>query len=110
MFIILPFTNASVETNLANGTTWAKSNRKRQIVRMAIVGGATAGDTAVDVSYGTEQIAHLINFQTGAPDKTKLFWNTTRLYCPANTPINVKVTSASSATVTFLVLDIKNVR
>jgi hypothetical protein len=110
MLVMEKYTSDPVGTNLANGKTWAKSNRKRQIVRMALVGGAAARDAAVDISYGTEQVAHLENFQTGAPDKTKLLWNTTKLYIPPQVPINVEVTDAFSSTPTFLILDIKNVR
>lgn len=110
MLVMEKYTSSAVGDNLANGKTWAKSNRRRQIVRMALVGGAAAADAAVDVSYGTEQIASLKNFCTGAPDKTKILWNTTKLYCPPNVPINVEVTDAFSATPTFLILDIKNIR
>lgn len=103
--------NASnaVGDNLANGKTWAKSNRNRKIVRMALCGGAAAHDAEVDVFYGSEQVAHLINFKTGAPDKTKLLWHTSNIFVAKNTPISVPVTNAITSTATFLVLDIKNV-
>lgn len=110
MIIMEPFVSKAVNENLANGYHWQKSNRKRRIVRMGLCGGAAARDAAVDVFYGTQQVGHLENFQTGAPNKTKWLWNTTELFLAPNTPLNIQVTDAFSATKTFLLLDIKNVR
>ena len=109
MLYIESYTSNAVGDNLANGKTWAKSNRNRKVVRMALVGGGAAADAEVDVFYGSEQVAHLINFKTGAPDKTKSLWHTSNVFVAKNTPISVPVTNALSATATFLVLDIKNV-
>lgn len=110
MIICEPFKNKSVGENLANGFVWQKSARKRRIVRMGLVGGTAPCDSAVDVFYGTQQVAHLENFHCGKPDKRKLLWNTTELYLSPNTPLNIQVTDAFPQDTVWLFLDIKNVR
>jgi hypothetical protein len=103
------YASNAVGDNLSNGKVWAKSNRNRKVVRMCLCGGAAALDAEVDVFYGSEQVAHLINYFTGGPDKLKMLWHTTNLFVAKNTPISVPVTNAFTSTATFLVLDIKNV-
>ena len=44
MLYIESYVSNAVGDNLANGKTWAKSNRNRKVVRMALVGGAAAAD------------------------------------------------------------------
>lgn len=102
-------TAVGIDTNLANGQTWQKSDRDRVIRRIGLIGGAAKCDAEVDVFHGTEQQMHLINFQTNTENlNDKLLWNTSPIYCKANTPINIYVTKAFSGTLTYLVLDIKN--
>lgn len=101
------YASSAVDINLAAGKDWAKSPRARKITRMALHGGAAVLDAAVDVFYGTEKIAHLINFSTAGATKPVWIWHTSMLICPPDTPISVVVTDAFAATKTILSLDIK---
>jgi len=92
--------------NLAEGQVWQKSSRRRRIVRMGLIGGSNACDSAVDVFYGTQKIAHLENFHTSGLGKDHLLWHSSKVVCYPNTPINVIVTDAFPSNVT-LVLDIQ---
>lgn len=107
MLYVEKYASNAVGDDLANGKEWAKANFRRQIVQMTLCGGAAAYDAEVDVFFGNEQVAHLINYKTGAPDKNKIYWHSSKIFCNASTPISIKVTNAVSATATFLVLDLR---
>ena len=111
--IFMPaYASSAVGDVLADGAAygqWKLSPVPRKLVRLGLCGGAAIADAEVDVFFGAEQIAHLINFQTGAPDKTKWFWFSSQKVLPANVPLTAKVTNAFTSTKTFLLLDLREV-
>jgi hypothetical protein len=96
---IIASTTAILNANLAGGKIWEKSTRPRKLVKVALLGSTAVGDAAVDISFGTMKVAHIVNTSvTIGVLKTNSYWNSSRLVCPAGTPISVVVTDAFEAT------------
>lgn len=106
MYVTLPKANCAVGDIISTGEDWQTANFPRKISRMALIGGAVQTDAEVQVFYGQQWIATLKNYHLGAPDKTKMLWHNSGLYCAPGTPIIVKVTKAFSSTPTAFVADI----
>lgn len=101
-------TAQAVDASLLAGESYAVSDRDRKLVRIALAGGAGVNDSAIDVSFGSEQVMHIINLSaTASIDKLKWLWHTSQLVLPANVPLNVRVSDAFPANNMILAMDLR---
>jgi hypothetical protein len=97
-------------TIISAGTTWETADFNRRIARIGLVGGENVGEVELDVSYGTQHQMVLVNLSVGEPSPEKFFWDTSKIYCPRNTPIVIEVKKAIPSGKRYvLTLDIKRV-
>lgn len=97
--------NLTLGTDMLSGHRDARATRARQIVGIALVGSAAAGDMAVDLYVDGQRKGNYINSSTGVVvdmDKDFIAMDT---YVPANALIEAIITDAGGTNPAMLTLE-----
>lgn len=102
----------AVGDNLAEGKSWARNKRPFRIVRIGFTGGTDASDDPdgeIEVFYGQEKIANIVNTATGSlcASNPNVFFLPGNKRCSSRDQINIEVKASDGSSTYYLYVDIK---
>jgi hypothetical protein len=85
--------SAPAKADLLKDMAWANKQAPKRVVAAGFTGSAAADDTQLDLFYGSEKVAELLNSRTGVAFDTDadLIPCPSALFCPAADKISLVV-------------------